>query len=89
MLGHSSIYGNEEADNAATTALEAAPARPDQDQQEQSRGGENDVLFFNPDEFLSLVRTRSRKALTDLVSQDPDGELATVLDAGARNQKLQ
>ncbi|KAG0423878.1 hypothetical protein HPB47_000369 [Ixodes persulcatus] len=73
--GHSGIYGNEEADNAARTVLEAAPARPEQEQQEQSQEGENDVLPFDSDEFLSLGRTRRRKTLTDLVPQDPDGEL--------------
>ncbi|KAM7281567.1 hypothetical protein ISCGN_006034, partial [Ixodes scapularis] len=71
--GHSGIYGNEEADNAARTALEAAPARPDQEQQEQSQEGENNVLPFDPDKFLSW--TRRRKTLKDLVPQDPDGEL--------------
>ncbi|KAG0430010.1 hypothetical protein HPB47_023094 [Ixodes persulcatus] len=55
--------------------LKAEPARPDQEQQEQSQEGENDVIPFDPDEFLSLGRTRRRKTLTDLVPQDPDGEL--------------
>ncbi|KAG0430115.1 hypothetical protein HPB47_022995 [Ixodes persulcatus] len=54
---------------------QAEPARPDQEQQEQSQEGENDVIPFDPDEFLSLGRTRRRKTLTDLVPQDPDGEL--------------
>ncbi|KAG0421079.1 hypothetical protein HPB47_003021 [Ixodes persulcatus] len=40
-----------------------------------STGTENDVLPFDFDEFLSLERTRRRKALTDLVPQDPDGDL--------------
>ncbi|KAG0431492.1 hypothetical protein HPB47_021721, partial [Ixodes persulcatus] len=75
VKGHSGIYGNEEANNAARMALEAAPARPDQDQQEQSQEGENDVLSFDPGEFLSLERTRRCKTLTDLAPQDSDGEL--------------
>lgn len=73
--GHSGIYGNEEANNAARMALEAEPAHREQDQQEPSQEGENDVPPFDPDEFLSLGRMRRRKALADMIPQDPYGEL--------------
>ncbi|KAG0415990.1 hypothetical protein HPB47_006836 [Ixodes persulcatus] len=75
--GHSGIHGTEEAHNAAKAALESAPVLPNQDQQGVSREGENNVLPFNPDAFLSLKRKHRREILAAQIPPDPHGTLPT------------
>ncbi|KAG0423098.1 hypothetical protein HPB47_001116 [Ixodes persulcatus] len=75
--GHSGIHGNEEAHNAAKAALESASVLPNQDQQGVSREGENNVLPFNPDAFLSLKRKHRREILAAQIPPDPHGTLPT------------
>ncbi|KAG0414608.1 hypothetical protein HPB47_008239 [Ixodes persulcatus] len=55
----------------------ALDGRTLQDQQGVSREGENNVLPFNPDAFLSLKRKHRREILAAQIPPDPHGTLPT------------
>ena len=83
-LKYDTLHGNEEAHNAARAALESTPVLPYQHQQCVSREGENNVLPFNPDAFLSLKRKQRRETLAAQIPQDPHGTLPACFSRGDR-----